>query len=256
MPEPSAPEMSAHQGAPPLEGPRMGATGRILGVLISPAKTFADVARFPSWLAPLVLLSLLSLGFSCVLNQRVDWPGYLRTRAERRASFTLLSEAEKQRELQTLVQYVPLLVYATAVPGPPAAALFLAVFYMVAFNALAGIGVTFKQAFGIAAHALCMGVVSFPLGALAMWLREPGRVTPENVLPLKVGVLLSSDAPAWLRTLGGSLDIFVLWLLALVAIGFSAVNKQKAPAAKAVAIVFGLWALWVLIKMGGATLFA
>ena len=121
--------------------------------------------------------------------------------------------------------------------------------------ALEYIGVTFKQAFGIAAHTLCIGVVSFPLGMLAMWFREPGRVTPENVLPLKVGVLLSSDSPAWLRTLGGSLDIFILWLLALVAIGFSAVNRKKAPTGKAVTIVFGLWAVWVLIKMGWAANF-
>jgi len=110
MPVPPVPEMPAHQGAPPLEGLRIGAAGRILGVLTSPAETFADIARCPSWLAPLVLLSLLSLGFSCVLNQRVDWPDYLRTRAERRARFALLSEAEKQQELQAQVKFMPLLV--------------------------------------------------------------------------------------------------------------------------------------------------
>lgn len=255
MPAPPAPETPACQGMPPLEGPHFGATGRILGVLTRPADTFADIVCFPSWLAPLVLLSILSLGFSWVMNQRVDWPGYLRMRAERRANFAQLPEDEKQQTLQTQVKFMPLLVYAASVPGPPAAALILGVVYMVAFNTLAGIGVTFKQAFGIAAHTLCIGVVSYPLAMLSLWFREPGRVTPENLLPLKLGVLLASDAPAWLRTLGGSLDIGMFWLLALVAIGFSAVNKKKAPTGKAVTIVFGLWAVWVLIKMGGATLF-
>ena len=63
--------------APPAPGAEpqasMGAFARIFGVFFSPGTTFADIVGKPSWVAPIVLLTLFSLSVSASMNQRVDW---------------------------------------------------------------------------------------------------------------------------------------------------------------------------------------
>jgi hypothetical protein len=243
-PTPAAPEPA-----------RIGAFGRIFGVLFSPGETYADIVRKPSWLAPVILLGILSLGFAWVMNQRIDWGEYIRARAEQNPRFAQLSEEQKRQALDPQIKFTPPTVYVFAVLGTPIVALLWGVVLMLAFNTMAGSGAKFGQAFGITTHACCMGVVSAPLGMLTMWLRAYGDVTPENMLASNLGALMSNESPAWLRSLGGSLDIFEFWFLALMAIGFSAVNKKKAPTGKAIGIVFGVYVVWVLVKVGWAAAF-
>ncbi len=42
---------------------KISAMGRVTGVLFSPGETFADIVRKPSWLAPIAIMMVLSIGF-------------------------------------------------------------------------------------------------------------------------------------------------------------------------------------------------
>ena len=53
--------------------PAIGPFGRIIGVFFSPKPTFEDIARKPSWVAPLIVLLLINIGLSVALAQRADW---------------------------------------------------------------------------------------------------------------------------------------------------------------------------------------
>jgi hypothetical protein len=48
-------------------------------------------------------------------------------------------------------------------------------------------------------------------------------------------------------------DIFTIWQIALISIGFSAVYKFNVK--KSASMVIGFWALWVIISMGFTALF-
>jgi hypothetical protein len=243
-PAPAAPEPA-----------RIGAFGRIFGVLYSPGETFADIARKPSWLAAMAVLIVFSLAFCWMMNQRIDWAEYIRGQAEKSPRFAQLSEEQKRQALEPQIKFTPPIVYVVGILIPPIAALVWGVVGMVGLNSMSGSGVKFAQAFGIATHAQCMSLVSAPLGILTMWMRSYGDVTPENMLASNLGAFMSSDSPAWLRALGGALDIFEFWFLALLAVGFSAVNKKKASTGKAMGIIFGAYAIWVLLKTGWAAAF-
>jgi hypothetical protein len=47
-------------------------------------------------------------------------------------------------------------------------------------------------------------------------------------------------------------DIFAIWILILLAIGFAAVNPKKLSGGKAFSIVFGVFAVYVVIRTGFA----
>ena len=57
-------------------------------------------------------------------------------------------------------------------------------------------------------------------------------------------------------TLGKSIDIFSFWMLILIAVGFAAVNPRKLKFGQSLAIALGVWAVFVLLKVGAAWIFS
>ena len=46
---------------------------RIAGIFFSPKSTLEDIARRPSWILPVILMTVLGAGVAFVMNQKVDW---------------------------------------------------------------------------------------------------------------------------------------------------------------------------------------
>jgi len=68
--------------------------------------------------------------------------------------------------------------------------------------------------------------------------------------------LLPEDSAKWLVALCKSFDIFSIWMLILIAIGFAAVNPRKLKGAKPYTIAFTVWAVFVVIRTGWAFIFS
>jgi len=127
---------------------------------------------------------------------------------------------------------------------------------MGAYNLMAGAGARFAASFAIVAHAGMVGIVSTPLFLLVLFLKPYGTVDPENPLATNLAALLPEESAKWLVTLCKSLDIFTIWILILIAIGFAAVNPRKLKGAKPFTIAFSVWAVFVLIRVAWAFIFS
>jgi hypothetical protein len=90
------------------------------------------------------------------------------------------------------------------------------------------------------------------LAIIILVIKPRGDVDPEHFLASSLGAFLPDDAPKWLEALGQSLELFWIWTMTLVAIGFSAANRKKIKPAGAFLTVFGLWGVWVLGKVAWA----
>lgn len=240
----------------PEAQPPMNHAGRLIGALVSPKQAFEDVARRPSWVAPIVLMAILGLVVSYALNQRMDWGSYIRQQAEKSPRFAQLSEEQKQQALETQVKYAPVFSYVIGGLGSVLSALFLAMVYWGAFSLLAGTNPGFGKSFGITSHALLPSVIATVLAVVTIFLKRSGDVDPEHLVASNAGALLSTDAPRWQMSLASSLDIFWIWVMLLLAMGFSATNPKKVSFGKAIGIVFGLWIVWVIMKVGWAAIWS
>lgn len=69
--------------AAPEPQSQMSAISRMFGVLFSPQKTFEDIVRKPSWLIPIIVLTILSIGVSFALIHRVNWRDYISQQIEK-----------------------------------------------------------------------------------------------------------------------------------------------------------------------------
>ena len=222
---------------------------RVIGVFTSPGETFADIARVPGWVVPIVLLTILSLGVSATMMKRVDWNTFLEKKMSEGSRWETLSAEQKAQQLSMANKFVPVQTYAIGFLGPILFVLVIAAVYLGAFNLFLSAGIKFKAAYSITAHACLIGLISSPLSIIVMLLKQAGDVDPEHLLASNIGEFLSNDTAKPLLKFAGSLDIFTLWLLALLAIGFAAANPKKISKAGGFGVVFGLWGVIVLAKV-------
>jgi hypothetical protein len=236
----------------PASRPETGALGRITGVSVSPTRTFGEIARRPTWVVPLLALWVLSIIVSGLLAQKTDWRSFFERQMSKNSRFDQMPQDQKDNILEKQVQYGPKFAFAFGVILTPIFVLFITLVYWGAFHLFNGAALTFKQAFGLVSHAFVPLIISSLLAIIILVIKPHGDVDPEHFLASSLGAFLPDDAPKWLAALGQSLEVFWIWTLALVAIGFSAANPKKIKPAGAFLTVFGVWAVWVLGKVAFA----
>jgi hypothetical protein len=234
--------------------PRLNPFSRIIGVFTCPKQTFASIAERPSWVAPLLLMMALSTCVGTLLNTKMNWAEYIRHKAEENARFSQMSEEQKDQALAGQVKFWSNFSYGVGIVAVPLSTLIFALIYFGAFNLFRGAGLRYGQAFAITTHAFLPTAISSILALIILPLKTYGDVDPENVVATSLKAYLPESAPKPLLALGSSLELFFIWCLVLVAIGFSAANPRKVKLGASFGIVFGLWAVWVLAKVAWAAL--
>jgi hypothetical protein len=227
---------------------------RVIGVFFSPHPTFADIARRPSWIVPVVMLSIISTGICLMLAQKVNWENVAAKRIDQGPQAEQLKPEERQQRIALGVKISRIALYVAGPAGNLIAVAFFAAIFLGAFNLFAGAGVRYGTAMGIVSHAFVPTFISGILGIVVLAVKTPDTLDPEHLLATNLGEFLSGDAPKWLVKAAASVDIFVIWILALIAIGFAAAAPKKVSTAKAMSIVFGIYVAYRLIVVGWAAI--
>jgi hypothetical protein len=223
--------------------------GRIIGVLFSPKATFEDIARKPSWLLPVLISTVLGIASTVVLNQRMDWRDYITQQIEKSPRAANMPAEQKEKQVEISAKVTVYIVYLAGAIGSVCFAVILGAVMMLAYNLLVGAGASFSQSLGIAAHSLVVGIVSTPIFLLVLLLRPKGTIDPENPVATNLAAFLPEESAKWLLTLCKSIDVFTIWILLLIAIGFAAVNPKKLKGGKAYIVAFSVWGVVVVVKV-------
>jgi hypothetical protein len=228
--------------------------GRIVGVFTSPKQTFTSIAEKPSWVAPMLLMMILAIVVGSLLNSKMNWSEYIRHKAEENPRFAAMSEEQKDQALVGQVKFWKGFSYVIGAVAIPISILIFAGIYTIAFNLFRGAGVRYGQSFAITTHAFLPSAITSILAMIILPLKTYGDVDPENIVATSLKAYLPETAPKPLLALGGSLELFWIWCLVLLAIGFAAANPRKVKPGAAMGIIFGLWAVWVLGKIAWASI--
>ncbi len=230
--------------------------GRVIGVLTSPGRTFADIVRKPKWITPILISSVLGLVFGYVMNQRVDWQAFMRRQIEQSPRGQNIPPERLGPIIETQAKWSSRITYGIGLVGPILGAAILGGIYLFVFNVMGGAGTNFKTAMSIVAHAGMTGLIFVPMTVVTMLLRQYGDVDPQNMIATSLYSFLPNDAPRWLQSVGNSVELFWLWNMVLMAIGFAATNKKRLSAGKSFALICGVWLVWVFVKASAAALFS
>lgn len=230
--------------------------GRIIGVFFSPGATFEDIVRKPSWVLPVVLLTLLSVGVSFSINQRINWREFMSQQIEKSPGAANMSAEQKEQRIEGGAKFSPPFTYAIGLLGPIIITLLVALVMWGSYNLLGGADTNFGTSFSITSHAFLTGLVSSPLFILILYLKPVGSVDLDNPVAANLAAVLPDDSAKWLVALCKSIDIFSIWTLILLAMGFAATNRKKLKGSKAFSIAFTVWAVFVVLRVGWAFIFS
>jgi hypothetical protein len=244
--------------APTYESAPLSQGARIVNTFIEPSKTFADLRPNPSWWAPFLLMVVISTVFVYTVGQKIGFVKVTETQIQMspKQSAQLDSLPADQREHQILQRATGTKVISYIVP------LFFLLFWLIIAGALfatfkfaAGVDVSFKVAYAIVVYAALPQMLKTVLATIAVVAgASPDSFSFQNPIATNPGYLLNPADSVFWYSVASALDIFMIWTLALTAIGFTCVSKVKRGTA--FAVVFGWWVIITLIGAAVAARFS
>lgn len=231
--------------------------GRVIGVLVSPVKTFQSIAGRPTWVAPLLLLLIVATAGSVLTSQRMDKEDMRRSIKERMEKSQGGQASPEQIERGVAMGekigdvtrwLVPLFIVLVD--------LLVASLLFAAFRFFAASSISYKTSFAVAMHAYMPALVAALL-ALPLILSRQTITMKEaqegSILASNLGAFAPESMNPAVRALLSSVDFFSLWTVCLMIVGYRIAAKVSTTAAAAV--VLSLWALYIALKVGMAALF-
>lgn len=214
----------------------------MIGALFSPAETFAAVAKRPVWLVPMIVYVLLSIAGTVLVMPKIDFESTVREQMEKSG------QQIDDKQLEMIISIQKPIVYASAVVMIPLAILIIGAVHMGGFRAFGGEG-TFGQYISVATLAWMPLLVQSLVGQVVAMTRKSISIEQLQTLVVSnLGFLTSPvDNPARFALLS-SIDLFSVWVLVLLIIGFGIVSKL--PRAQAIGIVVAFWLIYVIGKTG------
>jgi hypothetical protein len=225
---------------------------RIIDTFIAPSKTFTDLRRSAQWWLPFLLMTFAFWGLVYVSEQKigvqkmVENDMHARPKAE--AQFEKATPEQQQQQVK-----ITGIAYYIAFP------VILLIIWLVmsglqfgTFKFGANADISYSKSLAVVVYAALpmvlrnlVAIVSVLAGASA------DGFTLNNPIASNPGYFMNAaDSPFW-YFIASQMDLFLLWTLALTAIGFATTGKVKMSTS--FAIVIG-W--WVVITLTFATIFS
>jgi hypothetical protein len=234
----------------------MGEFSRLTGVFFDPKTAFADIAKRPTWLVPVVLLIIFGLAVSLTISQRVGWDRVVRQGMENSSRAQQLTPEQREQNVAIGVKIASVMGYIGVVLVPVVFAIMAGVLLGVA-SGIFSAGLRFKQVFSVVCYASLTGLVSAVLTIVVLFLKNPEEVNIQNALAFNPGAFMDPNTSSkFLYSLATSLDLFSFWTILLMAVGLKAAAGKKLTFASAVFAVVLPWAVYVLGKSALAGIFS
>jgi hypothetical protein len=232
---------------------------RLVDTFVAPTKTFTDLRRSALWIAPYILVILVSTLFVYVIDQKVGFQKVVdnQLQMQPKASERIESLPADQRE-KAIARQVAVTKYITY-SVPVIALIVYLVFASVMFASVkfaANAEVKFKTMFALIVYTRLPELLRAVLASVAILAGvSTDSFDIQNPLATNGAYFMDPSGSPILRALLGSFDIITIWTLVLVAIGIPCI-APKVKRGTAFGIVFGWFLFTVLLKVGMAALTA
>jgi hypothetical protein len=234
---------------------------RIVDTFIAPSKTFNDLRRSASWWAPWLLISIVSLIFIYSVGRNVGFEQLAKNgiaQSPKRADqFEKLAPAQQAQQLHIAAIVTQYIAYGTPVIILIAFLLIAAVL-MGTFNLGMGTSVPYKVSLAIVAYAGLPGIIGSLLGTISLIMGGmSGSLDREafdirNPVATNLAYFMNPMGNKFAYGMASALDVFVIWGIVLMGIGFACNSNVKRGTA--IGTVAGWYIFYKLLGAGFAAL--
>lgn len=224
---------------------------RVVNTYIEPSKTFQDIKRNRSWWLPFLILTILGWAFCYAAITHVG--------GDTMAANVLKSQPRNAERLEKatpaqaaqMVSVTKGFIVGFMVGSPVVILIVNAIFALLlwfGFAFILGGSTSFGEMFAVGMFAALPNALNSIISLVTVLVSDPQTYNLNIPSPSSLAYYLAPDSAAWLLSLGKSLDVFTLWCLALSGLGAAIVSKVKPS--RGILLVFAVWVLVVIIKIG------
>jgi hypothetical protein len=231
---------------PPQPTEALSEPARIINTFIAPSKTFDDLKRSAAWWGPFVLGLIVTLIFVFVMDRQIGFEQLTRNsiaQSPRADQFEKLPADQKEKQIAFAVTITKVFSYGAPVLGLIAYVIATGVLLGV-FNLGLGAGVSFKTAWAIVWYGMLPWVLHAILACVSMFGVDKEAFNPRNPVGTNPAFYMDQGGNKFLLGMVSSLDIFAIWSIVLLGIGFACNSKVKrSTAIAAVAVTYLVYKL-------------
>jgi hypothetical protein len=224
----------------PREAAAPNVFARFVGIVTEPKNTFQRVVASPRWLGMLVLTSVIVAFFTALpMTTEAGHQATVDQQVASMKSFGIDVSDELYDRLEQGAARAPYTTAAFILIVSPIMALIVSGLLFAVFNAALGGEASFKQVYAVIVHAgaisalsaLFSGIVNYFRGAVGS-VANLGAVLP--MLP----------EGSFVANLFGTIDIFLIWWVVVLAIGLGVLYRRRTQP-----IAVGLFAVYAVIAL-------
>lgn len=222
---------------------------RIVDTFVAPSKTFIDLLRKSSWWGPLLIMIIVSIGFSFAVQTKVGWDRVMENNIhqnpKQEEKFAQMPPDQAATARTVGVKITGIIAYCFPVLILIFTAITVLLVWATVNFVFAGTA-QFGQVFAVYMYAGLVFNLKFLLAIIALFAGvAPDSFLMNNPVGTNLGYYLSTDMPHMLVTYATHIDVFEIWSVILSVLGVSIV--AKVARGKAAAAVVGWWLVLVLI---------
>lgn len=249
--------LAPHTPSPAVVAPESGGGffQNLIDVYFSPREAFTRIVRNPSFLLPLAGYILLVLGFTGIWMNKMDAREFMKMQLEESGQWDKIPAEQREAILERAPGQMKIFGWIGPIVATPVMLLLTAAVLLFIYRFFYSSEVVFKQSFSIVTWTFfAVALVTTPLLLLVFQLKGDWNVNPQEAIQANLALLLDKSTaakPLW--ALLSSIDLFSLWMVFLLAVGFGEASKKTTGSA-----IWGVaipWILIVLAKVGWAAIF-
>ncbi|HKD78302.1 MAG TPA: YIP1 family protein [Candidatus Angelobacter sp.] len=239
--------------APEPAGPGLSEPQRLINVFIAPSKTFEDIKRKSRWWVPWLILTLFGSLYILSVEKKVTFEAIIDARNAHLSPFM-------QRAIEQMPPEQKQLMYQRQINGFRrgiyTGGIFILLYGLLAaavltptFNFAFDAGIKFKHALGVVFYGSLPRILWIALGMVVVFVGvEPEGFDMENPVATSLGAFLgiNSDNRFLYRFLT-AFDIFFIWIVVVIAIGFIQISARKKIGKGAAIAAVGGWYLLLML---------
>jgi hypothetical protein len=206
---------------------------RLIGVYFSPGATFQEIGRAPRLLLPIIVSVVFTLGVTYLVVGKMPWEAIMEQQVQRQIDSGRVSPEQAEMQKEQMRKFAPITKAVTPFLAMAAAILLPLIFAGVAklVSLMFVFENNFKSLFAVAIYSmLAVAIVYSILFIILLFIKPVDDFDWENPLSSNLAALLSllgvGSMPRFLKTFFTYVDVFFVWRLILLAIGFAAVSKK------------------------------
>jgi len=239
------------------ESTPLSESARIVDTFIAPSKTFADLRRNARWWAPWLLISIFSLAFVFVMSKQIGFEQISKNavaQSSRAEQFEKLPPDQQAKQIQISATVAGYISYSLPVLNLIIFVIIAAVL-MATFNFGVGASVPFRTSLAIVVYGSLPGIIGAVLGMVSLFAGvDPAGFNANNPVATNPAYFMDPMANKFLYGMASALDVFTIWGIVLIGIGFAVNSKVKRSTA--IIIVIGWYLLYKLVTVGMSSAFS